>query len=263
MSDSHCFLALQELTKTYSTRTGPILALDHVSTQIGAHEFVCLVGPSGCGKSTLLRLVADLEQPSSGRIRFGAAPIGGNIHAAMVFQEHGLFPWMTVLANMAFGLEMQGVARRPREERAREMLETLGLDGFADRYPHELSGGMRQRVGIARAWLSDAHMLLMDEPFGALDAQTRLLLQEELLRLWKAQRKTVLYVTHDIEEAILLGDRVLVMSGRPGRILEDISIPLERPRRLLGAGSSDTEATVTELRWHIWSKLKAEARLVL
>lgn len=253
-------LTCQQLTKDFSSRDGYVAALDGVNLHLAVNEFVAIVGPSGCGKSTLLRLLAGLAEPSAGTIEFATAKPAGGQRAAMVFQEHGLFPWLTVLENMAFGLEMQGVAKQERHARAQLFVKKLGLAGFADRYPHELSGGMSQRVGIARAWLADAEILLMDEPFGALDAQTRLLLQEELLHIWKEQRKTVLYVTHDIEEAILLGDRVLVMSGRPGRILAEIPIPLARPRSLFGQATAAEQKSITELRWHIWKMLEAEVR---
>lgn len=254
------FLSCHQLGKTYSTRTSPLIALDNISLNIAEGEFVCLIGPSGCGKSTLLRLIAGLEKPSAGQITFATAPPTGKQQTAMIFQEHGLFPWMTVLDNMAFGLEMQGVSKQERHLRAHRFVERLGLQGFAYRFPHELSGGMRQRVAVGRAWLAGADLLLMDEPFGALDAQTRLLLQEELLQIWKEQRKTVFYVTHDIEEAILLGDRVLIMSKRPSRILEEIPIPLARPRHLIGQPTAQEQTVITENRWHIWKMLETEVR---
>lgn len=250
----------QQLTKSFPTSTGVVTALSEVNLHLAANEFVCIVGPSGCGKSTLLRLIAGLTAPSAGEIRFATVVPVGRQRTALVFQEHGLLPWLTVEENMAFGLEMQGVSKQERHARAAVFIEQWGLQGFAQRYPHELSGGMRQRVGIARAWLADADILLMDEPFGALDAQTRLLLQAELLRIWKDERKTVLYVTHDIEEAILLGDRVLIMSRRPGRILEELPIPLARPRQLLEQTTHEEQATITELRWHIWNRLKGEVQ---
>jgi ABC-type nitrate/sulfonate/bicarbonate transport system ATPase subunit len=175
---------------------------------------------------------------------------------ALVFQEHGLFPWMPVLANVAFGLEMRGIAKAERQQRALAFLETIGLADFARSYPHELSMGMRQRVAIARAFLTDPRLLLMDEPFNALDSQIKLLLQEELLRIWKLNRKMVLYVTHDIDEAVLLGDRVLVMSGRPGRIIDEIEVPLERPRDL-----RDREAPeFRRLTWRVWERIETEVR---
>jgi len=246
----------QHLFKAYQTRNGVVLALEDMSFSVGEREFVCIVGPSGCGKTTLLKLIAGLMEPTSGRIIFNAEPLDGRIRSALVFQEHGLFPWMTVLDNVAFGLEMRGVGREERRHRARAFIEKVGLASFAHSYPHELSVGMRQRVGIARAFVADAQILLMDEPFGSLDAQTRLVLQEELLRIWKDHQKLVIYVTHDIEEAVLLGDRVLVMTGRPGRIRQEIQIPLGRPRNL----SAREQPEVMEIKWHIWEMLEEEVR---
>jgi NitT/TauT family transport system ATP-binding protein len=227
-----------------------------VTFSVGEQEFICIVGPSGCGKTTLLKLIAGLLKPTSGRIIFGARPADGRPRSALVFQEHGLFPWMTVLDNVAFGLEMRGVGREERRARARAFIEQVGLASFAHSYPYELSVGMRQRVGITRAFVADPQILLMDEPFGSLDAQTRLVLQEELLRIWKDYQKLVVYVTHDIEEAVLLGDRVLVMTGRPGSIREEILIPLGRPRDL----SAREQPEVMEIKWHIWKMLEDEVR---
>jgi len=246
----------QHLCKAYQTRNGVVPALEDVTFGVGEQEFICIVGPSGCGKTTLLKLIAGLLEPTSGRIIFAVEPPDGRLRSALVFQEHGLFPWMSVLDNVAFGLEMQGVRRLERRRRARAFIEQVGLASFANSYPHELSVGMSQRVGIARAFVADAPILLMDEPFGSLDAQTKLVLREELLRLWKDDQKLVVYVTHDIEEAVLLGDRVLVMTGRPGSIREDIPIPLGRPRDL----SAREQPEVTEIKWHIWKMLKEEVR---
>jgi NitT/TauT family transport system ATP-binding protein len=242
------------LSKTYDTRNGHVAALSDVTFSLAEQEFLCLVGPSGCGKTTLLKLIAGLLKPTSGQICFDHNSANDRPRVALVFQEHGLFPWMKVLDNAAFGLEMQGVGRQERRERARAFIEKVGLAEFADSYPHELSVGMRQRVAIARAFVADPEILLMDEPFGSLDAQTRLVLQGELLRIWKDHRKMVLYVTHDIDEAVLLGDRVLVMSGRPGTIREDIPVPLGRPRDLLSRENPET----AEIRWHIWQTLRDE-----
>jgi NitT/TauT family transport system ATP-binding protein len=247
-----------DLQKTYPTRTGPVVALASLTFSVRDHEFVCIVGPSGCGKTTLLKLIAGLLRPSSGRIEFGS-PRNGEHRAALVFQEHGLFPWMSVLDNVAFGLEWRPLTRDERRERAREFIAKVGLAKFANNFPHELSVGMRQRVGIARAFVADPEILLMDEPFGALDAQTKLVLQEELLRIWSAQRKAVLYITHDIEEAVLLGDRVLVMTGHPGRIREDIPIPFGRPRDLLDRD----HPAVQQIRRHVWGLLETEVRTSL
>lgn len=244
----------KRLTKEYATNRGPVAALADVSFTVPDHEFACVVGPSGCGKTTLLKLIAGLIRPTSGRVVFEDESADGRPRTALVFQEHGVLPWMNVLDNVAFGLELQGVGRRNREERAKSFISKIGLEKFVRNYPHELSVGMRQRVGIARAFVSDSPILLMDEPFGSLDAQTKLILQEDLLRIWKERQKSVVYVTHDIEEAICLGDRVLVMSGRPGRIREDIQIPLPRPRDVQAASGQEA----TEIKWHIWKVLKEE-----
>jgi NitT/TauT family transport system ATP-binding protein len=217
---------------TFSGDRGRTQALVDVSFAVNAHEFVCIVGPSGCGKSTLLRLIAGLEQPTAGRIRFTNDSSGGPARGRLVVQEHGTFPWLTALDNVAFGLAIEGMPVAERRSRAGEFLQRVGLSAFANHYPHELSVGMRQRLGIGRAMVTDASLLLMDEPFAALDAQTRRYMQGELLGIWAADRRTVVFVTHDIDEAVLLADRVLVMSGRPGRILADIRVPFSRPRDL-------------------------------
>jgi NitT/TauT family transport system ATP-binding protein len=240
------------LSKHFVAKEEKLAALQDVTFSISQGEFACVVGPSGCGKSTLLRVMAGLLTRSSGEMHFAQLD-GTRPHTAMVFQSQGLFPWMNVLDNVAFGLEMQGVEKRTRHAQAREFLERVGLRDFVHSYPHTLSGGMRQRVAILRAFLADPEILLMDEPFGMLDAQTRIVMQEELLRLWQERRHTVVYVTHDIEEAIVLGDRILVMSGRPGRIMADIPIDFPRPRerdRILA------EATGLQLR--IWNMLRDE-----
>jgi len=246
----------QHLSKAYQTRNSVVPALEDVTFSVREQEFVCIVGPSGCGKTTLLKLIAGLLQPTSGRIVFGAGRANDRPQSALVFQEHGLFPWMTVLDNVAFGLEMRGVAREERRRRAQAFVERVGLAHFAESLPHELSVGMRQRAGIARAFVADTPVLLMDEPFGSLDAQIRRVLQQELLRLWKEHRKLVIYVTHDIEEAVLLGDRVLVMTGRPSSIREEISIPLSRPRGL----STRAQPEAKEIRRHIWKLLGDEVK---
>jgi NitT/TauT family transport system ATP-binding protein len=218
-------------------------------------EFVCIVGPSGCGKSTLLRIIADLLPPTAGQVRFDRDSPVGAPRCGLVFQEHGTLPWLSVLDNVAFGLERSGLNRRERRARAFAFVERVGLGTFAHALPHELSVGMRQRVGIARAFVSGAPVLLMDEPFGSLDAQTRRVLQSELLRIWQEDRKLVVFVTHDIEEAVLLGDRVLVMSGRPGRIREVIPVPFGRPRDM-----PRDHRNVSEITWHIWRLLEEDVR---
>jgi len=246
----------KDLSKTFRSTRDDVLALKDVSFEVADEEFVCIVGPSGCGKTTLLKMIAGLEQPSSGTIVFDRPLNSGQLRTAMVFQDLGLFPWMTVLDNVAFGLDMQGIARGTSHTRATEFLARVGLAGFGHRYPYELSGGMRQRAAILRAFLAEPQILLMDEPFGALDSQTRLIMQEELLRIWKEHRRTVVYITHDIEEAILLGDRIIVMSGRPGTIREIIPVNLERPRHLADRKHPD----VAEMRLHIWKMLEDEVR---
>jgi NitT/TauT family transport system ATP-binding protein len=240
------------LGKNFHDKAGKLAALQDVSFSIAQGEFVCVAGPSGCGKSTLLRVMAGLIPSTSGEMRF-AELNGARPHTAMVFQSQGLFPWMSVLDNVAFGLEMQGMDRAARHRQARDFLEKVGLKDFVGAYPHTLSGGMRQRVAILRAFLADPEILLMDEPFGMLDAQTRLVMQEELLGLWQQRRHTVVYVTHDIEEAILLGDRILVMSGRPGRIMADMPIDLPRPRE-----RERVLPRATGLRLKIWGMLRDE-----
>jgi NitT/TauT family transport system ATP-binding protein len=217
---------------TFAGERGHVVALADVSLAVNVNEFVCIVGPSGCGKSTLLRIIAGLQEPTAGRILFEGEQASHRVRGGLVVQEHGTFPWMSVVDNVAFGLKLEGVARRERRARAMSYLERVGLAAFAHHYPHELSVGMRQRLGIGRAMVVDAPRLLMDEPFGALDAQTRHRMQNELLAIWAADRRTVVFVTHDIDEAVLLGDRVVVMSGRPGRILANIPVPFARPRDL-------------------------------
>jgi ABC-type nitrate/sulfonate/bicarbonate transport system ATPase subunit len=247
-------LQVTTLSKQFISPRGDVLALHNVSFTINQGEFVTIVGPSGCGKSTLLRLIAGLLPPDSGQIEFpGWVTPPKN---AMVFQDAALFPWMSVIDNVAFGLETGNVALAERQQRAEALLKRMGLAKFARHYPRELSGGMRQRAAIARALVTEPDILLLDEPFRALDAQTRLVMQADLLQLWTARPQTVLFVTHDIEEAILLGDRVLVMSERPGRILTEINVPLARPRDLTGRGHPEIE----ELRWHIWKMLEPAAR---
>lgn len=256
MSNAPTAVRCHQLTKRYAARAGVVDALDDVTFHVRHGEFVCLVGPSGCGKSTVLKLLARLISPTSGTVTFGNGTAADQLPSAMVFQEHGLFPWMTLLDNVAYGLEMRGIGRRERHAQARDFLAQVGLHAFANHFPHQLSVGMRQRAAIARAFLSDPGLLLMDEPFSALDAQSKLVLQDELLRIWKDHRKTVVYVTHDIEEAVLLGDRVLVMSGRPGRIQAEFDVPLARPRDI----RNRNQPAVRDLSWRIWKNIESEVR---
>ncbi|MFQ5856693.1 MAG: ABC transporter ATP-binding protein [Anaerolineae bacterium] len=229
-------------------------ALRNVSVTVKQDEFLTIIGPSGCGKTTLLRIVDGLTPIDSGRILIDGTPITGpGPDRAMVFQSFGLLPWKTTLDNIAFGLQLRKVPAIERKEIAREYINLVGLDGFEDAYPHELSGGMQQRVGIARALATDPEILLMDEPFGAIDAQTRELMQEELLRIWSTKRKTVVFVTHSIDEAVYLSDRILVLSARPGQVREILDVDLPRPRWDYDVRSHRDFAA---LRRHIWSMLK-------
>jgi NitT/TauT family transport system ATP-binding protein len=247
---------VSEISKVYQTRTGAIHALKEVSFRVAPSEFVCVVGPSGCGKSTLLKILAGLITPTKGFLDFDQGTADHPPENSMIFQEHSLYPWLKVIDNVAFGLEIRGVGKVERQNRAKELLDRFGLGEFALNYPHELSGGMRKRAAIARALLLNPQILLMDEPFSSLDSQTKWILQEDLLSWWKDQQQTVVYVTHDIEEAILLGDRILIMTGRPGRIQEEIPIPLSRPRDLRDRG----HPVVEELKWNIWRAIEGEVR---
>ncbi len=242
-----------DVSVTFGGPGQPVRALDRISLEVAAGEFLCIVGPSGSGKSTLLRILAGLLRQDTGQVTIAAERPGMPL-TAMVFQEHALLPWRTVLDNVTFGLENRGVGTAEREKRAREMLELVGLSQFARRYPHQLSGGMKQRVGIARALAMDPEVLLMDEPLAALDAQTRTLMQEELLRIWAALGKTVVYVTHSLEEALLLGDRIVLLTARPGRVSQIFPVDLGRPR---GLEVRATQAYGVLLE-KIWSQLREE-----
>ena len=220
-------LVVTDLVKEYRTkRRGTVLAIDHVNLEVADQEFVCLVGSSGCGKSTLLNIVAGLDVPTSGRVEIDHEPvIGPGPDRGMVFQTYSLYPWRTVAENVAFGLECVHLPRAERRERVQELLGIVGLTRFADHTPDQLSGGMRQRVAIARALAPEPDVLLLDEPFGALDAQTRRSMQDFLLTVWRRTQSTVLFVTHDIPEAIYLGSRVVVLASHPGRVIADIDVP--------------------------------------
>jgi NitT/TauT family transport system ATP-binding protein len=224
-------LDISGVTKTYLAHGAEVVALDGIDLAIRNKEFATLLGPSGCGKSTLLRIVAGLARPSRGAVRLdGKAITGPGQDRGMVFQSYTLFPWLTVKENIRFGLDLAGLSRGEQDRVAREFIEKVGLRGFENAYPKGLSGGMKQRVAIARALANNPDILLLDEPFGALDAQTRSLMQELLTQVWEELHKTILFVTHDVEEAIFLSDRVFVMTARPGRIKAEIEIPLKRPR---------------------------------
>jgi len=215
----------------FETNGKTVTALDGLSLETQEGEFLSVIGPSGCGKTTLLRTIAGLLEPTRGAIEFVPRAGARDSRGLLVFQENSLFPWMTALENAAFGLEMEGVVRSERERSARELLERHGLGGRERAYPHQLSAGMKQRVAVIRAFLSDPPLLLMDEPFGALDSQTRSALQSELLALWRKDRKSVIFVTHDVDEAIILSDRILVLSAQPGRVIGEVRVPFSRDDR--------------------------------
>ena len=251
MSD---LILVDGVDKRYATSSGPVDALRRVSLTVGAGEFCTLIGPSGCGKSTLLGMLAGLVTPDAGRVVVDGRPVNAPDprRAATVFQEAGLFPWRTTLENIEFGLELQGVARERRRVAATELLGPLGLRDFARKYPRELSGGMRQRVAIGRALAIDTPIVLMDEPFGALDEQTRLLMGEWLLDIWRRTRKTVVFVTHSLQEALALSTRVIVMTARPGRIKSVVELPLPYPRPM-------ESAELVALRAKLWSEIREES----
>jgi NitT/TauT family transport system ATP-binding protein len=248
-------IVIEHLSKTFERADQDFCALDDISLTVQDGEFVSIVGPSGCGKTTLLRIMAGLEMPSHGRIethRSGAST--GPINS-MVFQEHSLYPWLRVIDNVAFGLEMRGIPKAERHERANTLLQMVGLAKFSHYFPGQLSGGMKQRVSIARAFANDPEVLLMDEPLAALDAQNKVLVQDELLRLWAIMKKTVVYITHSIDEALLLGDRVVIMGALPGRIKEVLEVPFGRPRDLIEIRG---QQAFSEISVRIWHTLEAE-----
>jgi len=251
-------IVFRSISKRFAKETErEVAALEDISFTMQEHEFVSIVGPSGCGKTTLLRIVAGLVEPDSGEIEYRNRLDGGRPTTALIFQDQGLLPWLKVSDNIGLGLELQRKASKSvRRARVLDFMSRVKLDGFEDYYPHELSGGMRQRVALARAFLTNPDILLMDEPFAALDAQTRIILQQELLKIWRTERNTVLFVTHDIDEAILLSDRVIVLTDRPGKVDQDIQIPLERPRDLM----EKDHPLIKELRWRIWKTLEQEVR---
>jgi NitT/TauT family transport system ATP-binding protein len=239
VTEAPAAVTLAGVSKVYGRGAAAVPALDQVSLAAEPGEFTCLIGASGCGKSTLLNLVAGLDQPTSGEIS-----VGGRV--ALMFQEPGLFPWLTAAGNVELALRARGVGRAERKQRAADLLEAVHLAGFGKKRPHELSGGMRQRVALARALAQDADVLLMDEPFGALDAMTRDLLHDELDRVCEGRNLTVLFVTHNVREAVRLGDRVVMLSSRPGRVIAEYKVPIERPRRIDSAPVAELAGTITD-----------------
>jgi NitT/TauT family transport system ATP-binding protein len=227
-------VGLSDICLSYRTQTGErFLALDHINLQVKTGEFLCIVGPSGCGKSTLLHLIAGLHQQTSGQVLVDGKPVNGpGPDRILIFQELGLFPWLTVGDNVEFGMKMKGIGKAEREEKVRYYLRLVHLSQFKDSYTHQLSGGMRQRVALARALAAEPDVLLMDEPFAALDAQTRDLLHDELERIWAETGRTIIFVTHNVREAIRLGDRVVLLTFRPGRVKREFAVDLPRPRVL-------------------------------
>lgn len=254
-NDAAVKVKIDNVVKTYNTRKGETVALNGVSLDIKENEFICVVGPSGCGKSTLLNIIAGLLEPTSGSVSVdGKIVEGPGPERGVVFQQYALFPWLTVLKNVEFGLKLKGITGEQATQEAMRYLKMVDLEQFANSYPKELSGGMKQRVAIARAYAVNPQVLLMDEPFGALDAQTRTQLQTELLETWEKERKTCFFITHDVDEAIILAQKVIIMSARPGRIKEIVDITIPYPR--------DQETKMSpeflELKNYIWSQVYQE-----
>jgi len=252
-------LSVEAVSKEYRVRGKKVLALDSIDLAVDQGEFVTIVGPSGCGKSTLLNLIVGLLRSSSGRILFRGSPIDGICtKIGYVTQKDNLLPWRTLIANVEIALEVRGIAVNERRPRARELIERVGLSGFEDHYPHELSGGMRQRANIIRTLIYDPELILMDEPFGPLDAQTRIVLQDQLLKLWVASKKTIVFITHDLIEAIALADRVVLMSSRPGKIKSIETIAIPRPRDVFQIHESREFCAAYE---RLWQQLRPEVTL--
>ena len=247
MTRTSVAISVQDVSQTYHDGRSALKALDGVSLSVAEGEFVCLLGASGCGKTTLLNLIVGLYHLKSGTIDVGGRRV------ALMFQEPALFPWLTVERNIEMAMRFRGIAKDHRTERIAELLKLVHLEGFGDRRPHELSGGMRQRVAVARALAQEADVLLMDEPFGALDAMTRDVLHDEFERIWRSTGLTVLFVTHNVREAVRLGDRVLLLSSRPGRVVAEFPIDIDRPRRI-------DDASVSKLAGEITDRLREEVR---
>jgi NitT/TauT family transport system ATP-binding protein len=244
-------IRLEAVGKTYLAGETQVRAIENISLEVWGDSFVSLIGPSGCGKSTILRLLAGLTRPSAGVIEFWGSPIQGiNKQIGYVTQDHNLYPWLTLRENVEFPLLARGIGREERQRQADEFIRIVGLSGFENAYPNELSGGMQKRGSIIRTLIYDPEVILMDEPFGPLDAQTRLVMQQELLDLWARKRKTILFVTHDLTEAITLSDQVVVMTGRPGQIKGIFEIPLARPRDVFTIHEGSEFHEVYRTIWH-------------
>jgi len=250
-------IRVRGLSKEFSTfdnGSGGVRALSDIDFEVRDNEFITVIGPSGCGKTTLLRIIAGLIPYDQGEVTIDGRPVTGpGPERAVVFQNFALMPWADIMTNVSFGLEIRGTPKEQCRATAKELIKLVGLEGFERRLPKELSGGMQQRVGLARALAVNPQILLMDEPFGALDEQTRRLLQEELLNLWERERKTVVFITHSMDEAVMLGDRVMLMTPRPGRVKEMIDIPLNRPR----SREVEKSSTFLEVKEYLWENLRA------
>ena len=254
-SSGDVIVKIDHVEKIYQGRSGEVVALNGVDMEIRENEFVCVVGPSGCGKSTLLNIIAGLERPTSGRVCVkGKEVVNPGSERGVIFQQYALFPWLTVKKNVKFGLKLRGVKEPELSVIADKYIRLVGLEEIGDSYPKELSGGMKQRVAIARAYAVNPEILLMDEPFGALDAQTRAQLQTELLETWEKEKKTCFFITHDVEEAIILAQRVVIMSARPGRVKEIVPVNIPYPR------TQETKMTkeFLDLKVHVWGQVYRE-----
>jgi len=248
------YLVLDHVTKIYNSNDGKVHSLMDISLNVEPNEFLCVIGPSGCGKTTLLRLIAGLDTPTSGKITLNGVEVKDpSPERGMIFQEFSLFPWRNVLKNVEFGLEILGI--EDRQDVAEHYLNLVGLDKVKNKYPYELSGGMKQRVAIARALATNPSILLMDEPFGSLDAQTRNMIQDELLKIWEMTRKTIIFVTHSVDEALYMADRIIVMSRSPGKIIEELKVDVERPRER-------TDAAIVKERYKILKLLGVEMKKI-
>ncbi len=252
-------LSVEGINKEFNVRGKKVLALDSLSLTVDEGEFVTVVGPSGCGKSTLLNLIVGLIQSSCGRILFRNRPVNGiNPEIGYVTQKDNLLPWRTLVENVEIALEIRGVEKSKRRRRAEELIDRVGLSSFETHYPHELSGGMRQRANIIRTLIYNPELILMDEPFGPLDAQTRIVLQDQLLQLWSTTKKTIVFITHDLVEAIALADRVIVMTSRPGKVKHIAKVPISRPRDVFQIHESEGFRTTYE---RLWQELRPEVKI--